>query len=183
VADSLIPDTIISGNVIYENNGSGIVVYSAAVGWESIGLTIEGNVIRENKWYGIDINGLQKGITITGNSIVWNKRHGLRIYNSNYTLVSGNTIAYNSKDNPGMYSGIIIDSGFHNTIIGNQVYDGQTNPTQKWGIEEVIDSPQADYNMIVANNAYENQLGGIMVWVLTPKSIFLGMERLGYHRR
>jgi len=101
--------------------------------------TITGNVITNNGWYGIQLNGSDG-------------------YYSAYHTISDNVIMNNSQNSAGSYSGIYLSQARNVVIEGNIIYDNQDSKTQRYGIEE---SGGSDYNSYIGNYLGGNISGDI----------------------
>jgi parallel beta-helix repeat protein len=116
----------IIGNVLSYSGDDGIDAYCES-GASNIDITIQGNVIVENKRSGINVStdggaSVQRGYVITGNVIHTNGFHGVQLQDANYCTVTGNSIYDNSTFNPGNYVGIYGEDLLNSTVTGNTIY-------------------------------------------------------------
>lgn len=103
---------------------------------------IIGNIVRNNIWYGIDVEDLTYSV-ISDNDIYLNNREGLRLVDSSANTIAGNDIHQNGRGGirlvtdcdgnvitgnniygngtAGVYHGIVISVSLENVITGNQV--------------------------------------------------------------
>ena len=167
--------------IISQNDGAGVKIENYGYEWKIIGNTIDRNAqsgiwlvgSSEHLIQGNHIWQNQHGITLYSNAthtveigineITTSDMHGMYIYGdttnngpANLTI-TGNTVTANSQSGAGSYSGIYIANSTWLLITGNHLSDRQASPTQGWGLEEV----SGDYNVIVANIAVGNTVGGI----------------------
>ncbi|MCX6665644.1 MAG: right-handed parallel beta-helix repeat-containing protein, partial [Euryarchaeota archaeon] len=140
--------------------------------------TITGNTINSNSWSGIRAEGSSNNNTIT-NNVLSNNLCGISLYSINGTLVSYNTITYNTED--GMYLGSSNSNRIINNTISNNAYDGVyvfydnsnnliTNCTIRYNGRTGIWLDHSNNNIIYNNyfnntqNAYDN---GTNKWNIT----------------
>ena len=99
-------------------------------------------------------------VAISGNTIVNPLEGGIYILgdNNRYINITGNTIKNPSYENPGMYSGILIQNTFHSIISNNIIIDDEEVKSMRSAIEETGDS---DFNIITNNRLNKGMSGGI----------------------
>ena len=106
----------LSDNLI-TNNRYGVVITQFTPGLCRY-TTIAGNIIMNNSWNAIDLNGCNY-TTITGNLIMNNSWNAIDLSWDTYTTISGNTIINN-----GDYA-LCLQYSSHTTIVGNNIPDNQ----------------------------------------------------------
>jgi len=126
------------GNIICNINsatGGGIGI-SISIGSK---ITVSGNVISGVNGYGLYVYGGSTGISITDNVISDNLRRGIYIKDSDYCVISSNSVCDNSRASANSYSGIVLVNTENSTITENVAINtgsyGSTTPTQRYGIE------------------------------------------------
>jgi len=115
--------TVFANNVTitgFTLRNSGTLVIDCGIECRSSHNTISGNIILNNS-QGFCLYTINQYIanhnTITGNIITSNKGMGVYLYQSQYTVISGNTFSLNE--------GLTLDQSYDNTISNNEfVYDG-----------------------------------------------------------
>lgn len=131
---------------------------------------ISGNRVYLGGWLNGSVQDAYRGIdlyqcrheTIVGNQLGFNGGSGIRLYQTNFTVVSGNYCYENDQYDDGR-AGIIIENSTNNNLAGNTLLneggDGAIYNTQDYGILEV---DQANNNTITSCNAWNNIVAGII---------------------
>ena len=116
--------------------------------------SIIGNFISSDQNLGYDVaDGIYLSSS-TGNYVAWNnasanKGDGMRLVNSNYTIITENIVAGNGYSGPSSYgNGILFYHSYYNTITGNNITDNQYG-----GIDLDYDTPD---NIFYHNNFINN---------------------------
>ncbi len=130
---------LIAANTLWDSN-YGLNVYSVTSG------VITGNIMDNNDLDGINIDSCQN-LLITSNTAklnsnnLWNSSSGIYLYNSSYTIITGNRAG----------------------SFGEWKYE-----TQQYGIKEY--GANSDYNLITGNNVYGN-LGEQDIYSTGPNTV------------
>ena len=133
---------LIAANTLWDSN-YGLNVYSVTSG------VITGNIMDNNGLDGINIDSCQN-LLITSNvaklnsNNLWNSSSGIYLYNSSYTIITGNRAG----------------------SFGEWKYE-----TQQYGIKEY--GANSDYNLITGNNVYGN-LGEQDIYSTGPNTVVSG---------
>jgi parallel beta-helix repeat protein len=160
---------VIQRNTI-TNSHYGIYVGGNASGGSPVDLTIANNVITgpgavSGAMSGMRLNRL-KNVKVTGNNISRNGTWGIDLEGVSYATLSGNTVFNNGQYGTGDGIGIrsfttrvlwpVHSEG--NVLSGNNAYDDQRSPTQRYGIYVAKDQKG---NRLTDNKAWGNKSGQI----------------------
>jgi parallel beta-helix repeat protein len=113
---------------IYIRNVSDAIVRNCVVEHFEIGIrlrgatngTVEGNVVRENTRYGIDVTLSSTGVLIRRNAIDANGDEGLHVSGSSFNILRDNTLDNNAVE------GIYLLNSPNNDVIGNTIQNHTT---------------------------------------------------------
>jgi parallel beta-helix repeat protein len=137
----------ISSNVVYHNDAIGIYLQCDA----------QNNLIKDNKVTGSGDSGIvvfnavgAGNNAIIGNQIYDSLAHGILVYQSNRTFVSGNSLANNGAGASGS-SGIYLSASSNCTVSFNKVYDSDDY--------ELKIGSGSNYNMVVGNDLRQTAPG------------------------
>jgi hypothetical protein len=150
---------VISGNAFDASESTALEVEESEL------ITVSGNIFSGsgegvNRIYGMVMDNVND-VSISGNTIVKPLEGGIYILGNNnrYINITGNTIKNPSYENPGMYSGILIQNTSHSIISNNIVIDDGEAKSMKSAIEETGDS---DYNIITNNRLNKGMSGSVV---------------------
>jgi hypothetical protein len=141
------PDAHVSDNDIGNVTGSAIYATSS-------GFIIATNTLWASR-YGLNVYLVTSGV-ITGNIVDNNELDGINIDSCSNILVSSNVAKLNSKNQTNSWSGIYLYNSNYTIVSGNRagaVGDYKVE-TQRYGIKEY--GIYSDYNLIVGNNVRGN---------------------------
>ncbi|HYF77463.1 MAG TPA: right-handed parallel beta-helix repeat-containing protein [Symbiobacteriaceae bacterium] len=142
-----ISDVTIVSNVVY-SNASNPGIWAK----EALRLVIDANEVRESAGEGIKVEG--SDAVVSNNAISKSASHGISISSSPRVTVSGNMCADNGQAASDKAGICLQGPGCRDcTVTGNLCTDTQSEPTQAYGIREVV---SADSNLIVANRVSGN---------------------------
>jgi parallel beta-helix repeat protein len=128
-------NTLVSGNVIYNNGASGIGIESSSEGTQIVDNKVYNNSCTFAAGAGIAvIDASTKGTIITSNSVFKNAQNGVFLSkNSTQTYVCSNQVYDNGQKSAGTFDGIAV-LATNNTLTGNTCFDDQAAKTQRFGI-------------------------------------------------
>lgn len=168
---------VISGNLIYSADSSGIVVAgdNAVVSSNRVnncgqyGLwlqssrysSVTGNIVNGVGEHGIYLEGASGGeyVTISGNVVQKSIKNGIYLLSHDYCAVTGNQCIDNDSLASTTYSGIYLSSSNNNTIADNVCTS--PNAKQDYGIE---------FSSSAQNIVHSNYLGGNVTGAMTGQS-------------
>jgi len=156
-------NTLVQGNEVYNNHGSGMEIYADCVNY-----VIKDNLFYDNGEYGIYCRMFSSENNITDNVIHGNNLNGLYLYMSSDNYISGNEIYINSVN------GIILRSSKRNILFNNSIHDntseGILTASSSWDNEFLNNTIyshnshgiclDSDNNSIKWNNFTDNNPGG-----------------------
>ena len=148
-------DGDIVGNRVFNTAGSGIAMGSSENSVyrdvNIVGNKLMGNAFQGIQWDQVD-DQIISGIGITGNTIWSNDGSGIYIYGSEHTTIVGNEIFDNNTDATGTDRGIaLFGYNKHTKIIGNDIYDTRSTPFQYHGLYVLSDDYTANANVLGTN--------------------------------
>jgi parallel beta-helix repeat protein len=140
-------DAHIVDNDVGNITGSAIYVTSS-------GFLIEANTLW-NSNYGLNVYSVTSGV-ITGNIMDNNGLDGINIDSCQNLLITSNTAKLNSNNLWNSSSGIYLYNSSYTIITGNRAgsFGEWKYETQQYGIKEY--GVNSDYNLITGNNVYGN---------------------------
>lgn len=142
----------------YSNTQYGIGLVMPGTSYlNTYGIIIQGNRIYDNHTYGLEVTGSVGGV-IAGNIIMNNYYHGIDVgnltniaYKTTRMSIYGNIVKNNSQVGAATYVGINLQYTDRCMVFGNECFDDQGSPTQKFGIS---------VNTTVGNKVFNNMLYG-----------------------
>jgi len=132
------------------------------------GIRVEGSEecgICDNKVYASSDSGIVLSAALRNRIIkntVWESgKWGIYLGTGcNHNTINDNVVFNNSQAAANSYDGLYIKASLDCVVTGNQFFDDQETPTQRYGIYEGTGS---DYNVIISNSCRGNATGGINI--------------------
>lgn len=159
-----VTDSRIYYNDILSNEGHGLICN------DSSGTTILGNLLSAND-NGI-VNTYSSGSEIVSNDIEFNRRHGIRIYESEDTNTANNEIYNNSLN------GIDLTDSWDNNIQNNMIFWNNKSGVVLRGFD--FPNPLTVQNEITENTIYENSHAQGIILAQTRNTLIGGNEVFGH---
>jgi len=143
-------------------------VKGSAIYVTSSGFLIKANTLW-NSNYGLNVYSVTSGV-ITGNIMDNNGLDGINIDSCKNLLITSNTAKLNSNNLWNSSSGIYLYNSSYTIITGNRAgsFGEWKNETQQYGIKEY--GVYSDYNLITGNNVYGN-LGDKDIYSIGPNTV------------
>ncbi len=127
---------LVQGNTLLHTQGTGTTGHGMYVSGSSVGVQVVGNVIHNNTYVGIHVNGdaseglpgVVTNLTISGNLIYDNGQNGINCDGIQHSTIENNVIYGNARNGIELYQIDAYGGSLDNVIVNNTI-DQSMNPT------------------------------------------------------
>lgn len=181
-------ETLVTGNLCFENEGEGIVIYVGIFRGHTIGNICRGNgsdgiyyassqggdIVGNMCWFnderGIYLSAGCAATAISGNAVQENGYEGIFLNSADNCTVTGNMVSINSQAANNAYDNIHLNLASHSTVIGNTCYYATMPNVARHGI--YIEN--TNFASIIGNTLQDHATDGIQIDTDSDDNVLLG---------